>query len=210
MDTKTRILEAARRQFNEMGTDAVTVRSIAQELGISHGNLCYHFANTDVIIHALYRQVVAEMSGILQQALEAVSELELMIKVGESSFHILYKYKFLMLDLVRIMRRIPQIREEHRALIKIRRQQQLELMKVMVAKGWLVPEPFPHYYEYLTERAFILTEGWIPYAEIHFDGNPEETIRHYYRIFINELLPLLTDEGYQQYEKVYAQYLAPK
>ena len=71
MKTKERILEAALRQFNDIGTDQATVRSIAEEVGISHGNLCYHYKNTDVLIEALYDRLVEELEEpvrISQQA----------------------------------------------------------------------------------------------------------------------------------------------
>lgn len=201
MDTKEKILEVARRQFNELGTDAVTVRSIAQEIGISHGNLCYHFPNTDAIILALYRKVVAEMDEQAQYALEATSELERMLQIGERSFRILYHYKFLMLDFVRIMRRIPQIEQSYRALVKLRQQQFEQVFQAMVHKGWLIPEPVAGHYADLATRLLILGDGWIPHAEFHFAGTAEAAVAHYARLFISELVPLLTDKGLRQFKK---------
>ncbi|MBK7873572.1 MAG: TetR family transcriptional regulator [Saprospiraceae bacterium] len=206
MDTKEKILEVALKQFNELGTDAVTVRSIAQEVGISHGNLCYHFPNTDAIILALYQKIVGEMNEQTAQALEPSSELELLLRIGERGFRILYRYKFLMLDFVRIMRRIPQIQAAYRELMKFRQQQFLQLFQNMVAKGWFVPAPVPHHYENLAERMLVNADSWIPHAEIHFDGTPEEAIRHYYRIYISEFLPLLTKKGQSLYKELFPQF----
>lgn len=207
MDTKEKILEVALRQFNELGTDAVTVRSIAQEVGISHGNLCYHFPNTDAIILALYRKVVDEMNTQAIQAIAASTELEQMLRIGEVGFRILYRYKFLMLDLVRIMRRIPQIQEEYSALIKLRRAQFVQIFQTMAAKGWLRAEPVPGYYEDMATRLLILGDGWIPHAEFHFEGNDEQVIAYYFRVFVGEMLPLFTKKGQKLYNKLYLELL---
>ncbi len=195
MDTKEKILITALRQFNALGTDAVTVRSIAQEAGISHGNLCYHFPNTDAIIVALYQRVVAEMDEQANRALYTLPEVGLMLGIGELGFHILYRYKFLMLDLVRITRRIPLIQEAYRSLMHIRRQQFAQLFRAMADQSWLLPEPFTGFYEHFAAHQLVFADGWIAHAEIHFSGPPEAAVSYYYKSFVAGLLPLLTEQG---------------
>jgi AcrR family transcriptional regulator len=63
--TKDKILATSLRLFNQQGVDTLTVRDIAQEVGISHGNLCYHFANVEEIVFRLYENLVAELNLIM-------------------------------------------------------------------------------------------------------------------------------------------------
>ena len=53
ISTRQRILETAIRLFNEKGTKAITTNHIATAMGISPGNLYYHFRSREDIILAI-------------------------------------------------------------------------------------------------------------------------------------------------------------
>lgn len=52
-NTKKRILDCAWESFKEQGYNAVSMRNIAETLGISVGNLTYHFKKKEELIEAL-------------------------------------------------------------------------------------------------------------------------------------------------------------
>lgn len=60
--TRRRILDESLRLFNEDGEESVTTADIAAALGISAGNLYYHYRNKD--------QIVAELFGRLEERLD--------------------------------------------------------------------------------------------------------------------------------------------
>ncbi len=59
MNTRDRIINTAIQLFNEQGTKAVSTNHIAASIGISPGNLYYHFRNKEDIIRAIFEQMDA-------------------------------------------------------------------------------------------------------------------------------------------------------
>ncbi len=59
--TADRILEAARRRFNEQGYDSTTVAQIAGDVGIRPGNLTYHFPTKHDLVLALRERLMARI-----------------------------------------------------------------------------------------------------------------------------------------------------
>lgn len=65
LKTKDRILQITLQLFNERGERSVTTNHIAAELGISPGNLYYHFRNKHEIIKELMHQYQVETLEML-------------------------------------------------------------------------------------------------------------------------------------------------
>lgn len=203
MKTRDKILKVALRQFNERGTDRVTVRSIADELGISPGNFHYHFKNTDAIIQQLYLQLATEMAEESLKVQSPKMDLAWLINFAGIPFRKLYKYKFLLLDFVRIMRRIDSVRTHFRQHIAVQQMQFGLAIKSMIEQGILKPEWMEGMYDRFVQRFLILGDAWIPHAEIHFDQEEEEVvIRYYVDLFMDTLVPYLTDKGLEVFLKL--------
>ena len=202
MKTKDKILVESLRQFNEKGTDQVSIRSIARAIGISSGNLTYHFKNTDTIIYNLYLQLAEEMDGQVVQVQQKEISLIGILRQSEESFRILYKYKFLFLDFVRIARKIPALREHFRQLMKMRQLQFRMTIDDLIQQDILREEWVEGQYNHLILRIIIFSDSWIPDAEIHFDEAGENVIQFYSTLFISSIVPYLTPKGLEEYQKL--------
>lgn len=202
MKTKDRILQAALRQFNTSGTDQTTVRSVAEEVGISHGNLCYHFRNTDDLIEALYLQLVAEISEIAVPSDTRALDLEATWSRSFATFQLLYRYRFLLLDFARIIRRIDHMRSNFHQLMALRRQQFKEGLQQLIAGGWMQPEPLPGHYEVFITNLLILGNHWITESAIQFEETGEQVVRHYHRAMMSMFVPYLTKKGLGAYQRL--------
>ncbi len=202
MNTREKILEGALKLFNEKGTEVITVRHIAKEIGISHGNLCYHFPNTDEIIYKLYENLVAELNSQISQIQVKEVDVWLMYKTGRVTFSLLYKYKFLMLDFVGVMRRVEKIRIHYRQLVAFRKQEFAMAMQFLIAGGYLKPEVTEGHYAAVNEVNFILGDFWVARAEIMFDGPEKEKLNYYLSLMFVPVLASFTEKGLAQYEEI--------
>ena len=104
---KLEILETARRLFNEGNTQAVTTNHIAKEMGISPGNLHYHYKNREEIIRLLYTQLHSESSLEVDELPKDINTLnahhKLLIKVQ-------WKYRFFFRELLFLFSRDEELR----------------------------------------------------------------------------------------------------
>ena len=65
--TKQKIVNASIELFNQNGIDAVRLQQIAEETGISVGNLAYHFKNKDAIVESVYEFIFDDFSNVLRE-----------------------------------------------------------------------------------------------------------------------------------------------
>ena len=65
MKTRDRILECALHLFNQKGEPNVSTMEVANEMGISPGNLYYHFHGKEPLILGLFERFQAELAPLL-------------------------------------------------------------------------------------------------------------------------------------------------
>lgn len=205
-NTKENILETARQLFNEHGVEAVTVRHIAGELGISHGNLCYHFPRKEDIIFKLYGRIVEGMSAELARQTPDNITLSTVLEALHHSYELQYHYKFLMIDFVNIMRRIPEIRENFREIFDVRKQQFSFLIALLQHQGLFRTDIPAEQIERFILQSYLMGDFWMSESEILFIGKEPDKSRFYATLAGSMFFPYLTAKGRHEYEQFYRQY----
>lgn len=71
--SRERILEAARHLFITKGYRAISMRSIGQHLGYSHGSLYYHFKEKAELFYAIVVEDFERLAHLLIQAMDKAS-----------------------------------------------------------------------------------------------------------------------------------------
>ncbi len=108
-DTKTRILDAALALFNERGTDTITTNHIAESLGMSPGNLYYHYRNKAEIVRALFGRIMAAWAdnyAVPPATMPSVAMMEAMLA---GNFDIQARYRFFFRDLTLLLNADPDL-----------------------------------------------------------------------------------------------------
>lgn len=207
MTTKEKILAQALTLFNEKGVETVTTRQIALALGMSQGNLCYHFPKKETIIIALYEQLVAKFDNLyLLFALEeehttlnlTISNFLKIINITNQYF---VDYKFLMLNFVQIMRWYPSIKTHYQALTIQRNEQTMGLFRAFQAAGLLKKEAYEGQYIQIIEQFMILNNFWLSHAEILYLGKESEKMEYFNQLVSAFIYPYLTAKGKIAYNK---------
>jgi AcrR family transcriptional regulator len=67
-EARTLALASARRLLLAEGPDAITLQSVASDLGMSHTNLIHHFGSAAGLQSELMRQMVSELTATIESA----------------------------------------------------------------------------------------------------------------------------------------------
>ena len=103
--TRQRILDVTLALYNTRGEPQVSTSLIATELGISAGNLHYHFRRKDELSAALLDQFVGELDALMPPPgwrADSVEDVWLLLHL---ILEALWRYRFLFRDLSGIMAR---------------------------------------------------------------------------------------------------------
>lgn len=96
--TAERILEVTLELFNRYGEPNVSTTLISAELGISPGNLYYHYPAKDELINSLYDRYERALDELLQAA-DGVKNVEDAWLFFHMLFELIWRYRFLYRDL---------------------------------------------------------------------------------------------------------------
>lgn len=103
LKTRDRILQVSLQLFNERGERTITTNHIAAEMGISPGNLYYHFRNKAEIIKELMHVYQAEMLSVLSVPADRPLTVEDKILYFQRLSQQLWRYRFMHRDIYHLM-----------------------------------------------------------------------------------------------------------
>lgn len=195
LSTKQRILNASVKLFNEHGVDAVRLQQIAEEIGISVGNLAYHYKTKDAIVESVYEQVIDEFSHIFRQYLQSPGLADF-----DQQLSLYYQFftanQFYIADFFKA----GTGNTDHGAIW-----QQAVSKMLLQLKSWLLfhqqrqvlrTEPVPGYYEQLAQSLWMLLI-FSPISCTMRGLGCDETA--YKQAVWNHLKPHLTEQGLAEY-----------
>ena len=115
-DTRERIADAALALFNTEGWHAVSTRHIATRLGISPGNLYYHFANKEEIALCLYERIERQLDAMLAPPVGAHDSFDDVLAYLDAILGHLWEFRFFYRDLNSLLREVPGLKDQYRGL----------------------------------------------------------------------------------------------
>ncbi|AHF69999.1 MULTISPECIES: TetR/AcrR family transcriptional regulator [Pseudomonas] len=140
MKTRDRILECALILFNQQGEPNVSTLEIANELGISPGNLYYHFHGKEPLVMGLFERFQAELAPLLDPPADARLNAEDYWLFLHLIVERLAHYRFLFQDLSNLAGRLPKLARGIRNLLNSLKRTLASLLARLKAQGQLISE----------------------------------------------------------------------
>jgi len=159
MKTKEKILVVALEMFNRTNTQAVTTNHIAKEMGISPGNLHYHYKNREEIVRILYTQMRSQLSLPIQELPKTLTEL---VAHQETIFSVTWHYRFFHRELLCLLSRDPLLQQQyvqdniaHRLRIK-------QVIQNLIDEGEIAI-PYDNVIDYIADSILLTFQFWNPF-----------------------------------------------
>jgi len=203
MKTREKILQQARLLFNEHGVSSISSRKISEAVGIHYGNLCYYFPKKEDILLQLYHDMQEELDKEVFNLREEIFRFDFMVRGLRGMLEVLYKYKFIYLDLTDLTRKLPEIKAHTRRQYQKRMNVCREIYSFLQLEGYLKPEKMSGHYDKLTHGILMIINGWIVDGEIFYDGEESAKPDHYLELIYRVISASLTSKGQENFIKVY-------
>lgn len=156
--TKERILQLSLQLFNERGERSVTTNHIAAELGMSPGNLYYHFRNKSEIIKELMEQYQHETLDMLSLPDDRLLDANDKIRYFQVLSSQLWAYRFLHRDVYHLVENNEDFRKMYPKFANQVMKQGQKIYKAFVNAGLM--EMTDSEIEALTINLWIVLTNW--------------------------------------------------
>jgi len=133
--TKEKILRTALGLFNNEGESAVSSVDIASVMGISPGNLYYHYKGKDEIITALFDDFEEEIRLVLSAPINEPLKLEDNWVYLYIIFEEIYDFRFFYKNMSELLIRVPELKPRFRRILALKEQTALSMLVTMEETG---------------------------------------------------------------------------
>lgn len=200
LNTKQKILNASISLFNSNGMANVRLQQIANEIGISPGNLAYHFRNKEAIIEAINDDLHEETAAILSAYRIFPNLLDFDNQLTKY-FTFIQKYPFYFLDLLEIERHYPEIQSKRKSHITKMISQIRKRFDFNQQRGMIIEEPRPGVYDSVSNAIWVLITFWVPQNVVR-GISAEMGTKTFKETIWNQVYPYLTPEGIVEYNQL--------
>ncbi len=162
--TKDKILRTALALFNNEGEAHVSSVDIAAVIGISPGNLYYHYKGKDVIITELFFDFETEIRQVLSAPIAKPLALEDNWIYLYIIFEEIFDFRFFYLNLTALLERIPDLRPRFSRLLALKQATFTRLLETLEREGHLFFRVDER--DVLAERLALHFTYWLPWAAL--------------------------------------------
>ncbi|MHB8057558.1 MAG: TetR/AcrR family transcriptional regulator [Desulfuromonadaceae bacterium] len=195
MKTRDKIINTSIQLFNEQGTKAVSTNHIATAIGMSPGNLYYHFRNKEDIIRAIFEQMDAygleKYQIILNKyqpgSIEAMEQTFIMIQEYN------WRYRFFKRELTALIMNDPLLKERFHSTNSQMLGMIRDTIDCGIANGSIKTMADTEKGSF-ADTIWLVALFWLNYLEVGGEEVNESTLRRGNAVLRTVLQPYLTGE----------------
>jgi len=187
LKTRERIIQESLALFNAQGERSVTTNHIAAHLGISPGNLYYHFRNKQAIIAELFALYESQVDTFLRRPEGRALTVQDKTFYLEALLAAMWHYRFLHRDLEHLLDSDPALAERYRLFSQRCLQRAQGIYQGFVEAGILLMDAAQ--IEALTLNSWIIMTSWVRFL-CTTRGNPGDLSQEMLRRGIYQVLAL--------------------
>ena len=201
ISTKARIIEVAIKLFNQQGIQNVRLQQIADEVGISVGNLAYHFHDKKKIMKTIVSVVDIEFAKTsrrwknLQHFIDFDNQLS-------HHYQFLNTYSFYFLDVVDIKRFYPDIYGEHNTQVEYFIHNLTHWLENSVEKELFLPPKRAGQYADTSKMIWFIGAFWMSQKRIL--DEEEDFEMGYKKMIWQQIEPYFAPKGKTEFEMMIA------
>ena len=161
--TAERILSTALGLFNRFGEPNVATTLIASDMGISPGNLFYHFPSKELLVNALFDAFEERMFHLLPAAAD-VKDLEHAWFFMHSVFELIWEHRFIYRDLNDLLSKNRHLESQVKEVLQRQQQAFEQLLKGLQASGMLAQTDTEH--NSCATHMVVMLTWWLSYEYV--------------------------------------------
>jgi AcrR family transcriptional regulator len=190
LQTKANILSKAVELFNEHGTGAVSMNALAESLGISAGNLQYHYRNKEEMIRAILETMFAEFDSIYERVKDPFT-LDTLRQVMRLNFGLIWKFRFFYREFAALLHNDKALAKRYRKIQEIRLAEQEKLIKGLAGSGRVRSDLSPVELRNVILIGWVLGNTWLSFAESMGEKINEAALGQAVEIMVQHYKPYL-------------------
>ena len=195
MKTKDKIIATAIDLFNIHGTKAISTNHIAKEMGISPGNLYYHFRSKNDIIRSISDNFSNELGSALKIQLDTISDFSSnLTSLFNRFFKIQQSYQFLFLEGVHLTKQDSKLLDNYTNLRSLIKKGYHELLSNLV-KIKIMKRQSLNIIDELLDTQWIIMWYWINHTILDRNTYDDFQIKKGIKLSFSIIKPQLTSIG---------------
>jgi len=163
------ILECAMRLFNQFGVASISTNRISAELGISPGNVHYHYRSKGMLLEAAFRVMDAELREVFARPTETLSVAGF-VDWQIHKQRVLWRYRYFFGSLEVVLRTAPALQIPWLKLQNELVHQLASTHEYYVQEHRMTAPKPPNTIAQVAENSLMLSMSWIRWEFLALDG----------------------------------------